>query len=205
MPDIADGTGSAHPSAEEVRQLLERILCSRQFSNAPKKRKFLQLICEAYLDGRASELSEYSIGYEVFDRKETYDPALDSIVRVGAHEVRKKLECYTKAKGKMTNPPGDSGRKLYPHFHQTPAGAGSYRIHKGRGRYASFVRPHWPYWSHCRKDLDHVVEPGVGLFDNCRCHVGSIQLAITAANQRRRSAKGIRGRIQAGVGAVPEG
>ena len=100
MSDGADGTGSAPPTAEEVRQLLERILCSRQFSNAPKKQKFLQLICEAYLDGRASELSEYSIGYEVFDRNETYDPALDSIVRVGAHEVRKKLERYYKSEGK---------------------------------------------------------------------------------------------------------
>src|SRR5215475_15126283 len=100
MSDGADGTGSAPPTAEEVRQLLERILCSRQFSNAPKKQKFLQLICEAYLDGRASELSEYSIGYQVFDRSETYDPALDSIVRVGAHEVRKKLERYYKSEGK---------------------------------------------------------------------------------------------------------
>jgi hypothetical protein len=100
MLDGADGTGSAPPTAEEVRQLLDRILCSRQFSNAPKKQKFLQLICEAYLDGRASELSEYSIGYEVFDRNETYDPALDSIVRVGAHEVRKKLERYYKSDGK---------------------------------------------------------------------------------------------------------
>lgn len=100
MPEAADGAGSAPPTAEEVRQLLERILCSRQFSNAPKKQKFLQLICEAYLDGRASELSEYSIGYQVFDRTETYDPALDSIVRVGAHEVRKKLERYYKSEGK---------------------------------------------------------------------------------------------------------
>jgi hypothetical protein len=100
MSDGADGTGSAPPTAEEVRQLLDRILCSRQFSNAPKKQKFLQLICEAYLNGRASELSEYSIGYEVFDRNEAYDPALDSIVRVGAHEVRKKLERYYKSDGK---------------------------------------------------------------------------------------------------------
>src|SRR5262245_8696631 len=100
MSDAADGTGSAPPTAEEVRQLLERILRSRQFSNAPKKQKVLQLIGEAYLDGRASELSEYSIGYEVFDRNETYDPALDSIVRVGAHEVRKKLERYYKSEGK---------------------------------------------------------------------------------------------------------
>src|SRR5215468_4732300 len=100
MSDAEDVTGLAPPTAEEVRQLLERILRSRQFSNAPKKQKFLQLICEAYLDGRASELSEYSIGYEVFDRNETYDPALDSIVRVGAHEVRKKLERYYKSEGK---------------------------------------------------------------------------------------------------------
>src|SRR5262245_19986355 len=100
MSDAADGTGSAPPTAEEVRQLLERILRSRQFSNAPKKQKFLQLICEAYLDGRVGELSEYSIGFQVFDRKETYDPALDSIVRVGAHEVRKKLERYYKSEGK---------------------------------------------------------------------------------------------------------
>src|SRR5262245_9346902 len=100
MSNGAHGTGSAPPTAEEVRQLLERILGSRQFSNAPKKQKFLQLICEAYLDGRASELSEYSIGYQVFDRSETYDPALDSIVRVGAHEVRKKLERYYKSEGK---------------------------------------------------------------------------------------------------------
>jgi hypothetical protein len=100
MSDAANGTCSAPPTAEEVRQLLERILCSRQFSNAPKKQKFLQLICEAHLDGRASELSEYSIGFEVFDRNETYDPALDSIVRVGAHDLRKKLELYYKSEGK---------------------------------------------------------------------------------------------------------
>jgi hypothetical protein len=100
MSDATDGTGSAPPTAEEVRQLVERILRSRQFSNSPKKQKFLQLICEAYLEGRASELSEYSIGYEVFDRNETYDPALDSIVRVGAHDLRKKLELYYKSEGK---------------------------------------------------------------------------------------------------------
>jgi hypothetical protein len=100
MSDVAEGTGSSAPTTEEVRQLLERILRSRHFSNAPKKQKFLQLICEAYLDGRAGELNEYLIGYEVFDRKETYDPALDSIVRVGAHEVRKKLELYYNNEGK---------------------------------------------------------------------------------------------------------
>jgi hypothetical protein len=127
MSDVADGTGSATPTAEEVRQLLERILCSRQFSNAPKKQKFLQLICEAYLDGRAGELSEYSIGYQVFDRNETYDPALDSIVRVGAHEVRKKLERYYKSEGKndeiLLEIPAGSYIPIFTRLKQAPEAA----------------------------------------------------------------------------------
>src|SRR5215470_20374940 len=125
MSDAEDVTGSAPPTAEEVRQLLERILCSRQFSNAPKKQKFLQLICEAYLDGRAGKLNEYLIGYEVFDRNETYDPALDSIVRVGAHEVRKKLERYYKSEGKndeiLLEIPAGSYIPIFTRLKQAPA------------------------------------------------------------------------------------
>ena len=154
MSDGADGTGSAPPTAEEVRQLLERILCSRQFSNAPKKQKFLQLICEAYLDGRASELSEYSIGYEVFDRNETYDPALDSIVRVGAHEVRKKLERYYKSEGKndeiLLEIPAGSYIPIFTRLKQAPETTEST---KAAGIHASFVRPHRPCRRvYCRKD-----------------------------------------------------
>ena len=88
------------PAPDEVRRMLERILGSREFANAPKKQKFLQLICEAYLEGRAGELNEYLIGYEVFGRQQTYNPALDPIVRVGAYELRKKLERYYKGEGK---------------------------------------------------------------------------------------------------------
>ena len=132
MSDWAHGTGSAPPTAEEVRQLLERILCSRQFSNAPKKQKFLQLICEAYLEGRASELSEYSIGYQVFDRSETYDPALDSIVRVGAHEVRKKLERYYKSEGKnddiLLEIPAGSYIPIFTRLKQAPEATESTKV-----------------------------------------------------------------------------
>jgi hypothetical protein len=132
MSDGVYGTGSAPPTAEEVRQLLERILCSRQFSNAPKKQKFLQLICEAYLDGRASELSEYSIGYQVFDRSETYDPALDSIVRVGAHEVRKKLERYYKSEGKnddiLLEIPAGSYIPIFTRLEQAPEATESTKV-----------------------------------------------------------------------------
>jgi hypothetical protein len=79
---------------------MDRLLSNKRFANAPMKRRFIQLICKAYLDGRAEELNEYMIGCEVFGRNNSYNPALDPIVRVGAHELRKKLESYYKDEGK---------------------------------------------------------------------------------------------------------
>ena len=141
--DAADVTSSAPPTAEEVRQLLERILCSRHFSNAPKKQKFLQLICEAYLDGRANELNEYLIGYEVFDRKETYDPALDSIVRVGAHEVRKKLEHYYKSEGKnddiLLEIPAGSYTPIFTRLRPAPKAAESIKASLSTPLFSTYI------------------------------------------------------------------
>ena len=88
------------PSQAEIRNVVNRILGSKYFANAPTKQRFLQLICDAYLDGRASELNEYMIGCEVYGRDDAYNPALDPIVRVGAHGLRKKLESYYKGDGK---------------------------------------------------------------------------------------------------------
>jgi len=79
---------------DEVRQALETILNSKHFVNAHKKKEFLRLICDFYLDGRADELNEYLLGYEVFGRDNDYNPSDDPIVRVFAHEIRKKLEAY---------------------------------------------------------------------------------------------------------------
>src|SRR5262245_1207806 len=84
---------------EDVDQVLSRVLRSKYFVNAPKKQKFLRLICDFYLNGRAGELNEYLIGREVFDRDEGYNPASDPIVRVGAHDIRKKLELYYQREG----------------------------------------------------------------------------------------------------------
>jgi hypothetical protein len=91
---------SQEPSKAEVRETMRQILASRHFVNAPTKQRFLRLICEYYLNGRASELNEYMIGCELYDRDESYNPALDPIVRVGAHGLRKRLEAYYKGEGK---------------------------------------------------------------------------------------------------------
>jgi hypothetical protein len=79
---------------EEIRRALDRILNSRQFSQAPKKRKFVQVICDYYLAGKAKEINEHLIGLEVYERRDRYSPAEDPVVRVAAHDVRKRLEQY---------------------------------------------------------------------------------------------------------------
>jgi len=40
------------------------------------------------------------VGCEVYNRDKDYNPALDPIVRVGAHGLRKKLEAYNNGEGK---------------------------------------------------------------------------------------------------------
>lgn len=79
---------------DEIKRTLDRILNSRHFSQAPKKRKFVQLICDYHLAGRAKEINEHLIGLEVYERNDRYSPAEDPVVRVAAHDVRKRLEQY---------------------------------------------------------------------------------------------------------------
>ena len=79
---------------DDVRQVLENLLNSKHFVNAHKKKEFLRLICDFYIEGRAQDLNEYIIGYDVFSRDSNYNPSDDPIVRVFAHEIRKKLEAY---------------------------------------------------------------------------------------------------------------
>ncbi len=85
--------------ADEVRQVLENIFRSKHFVNAHKKKKFLRLICDFYLEGKAHELNEHILGYDVFGRDKNYNPSDDPIVRVFAYEIRKKLEVYYSHEG----------------------------------------------------------------------------------------------------------
>lgn len=92
-------TPAADVEPTEVRQVLETILTSKYFVNAHKKKGFLRLICDLYLEGRANEVNEYRIAFDVFGRDKSYNPSADPIVRVVAHEIRKKLELYYQNEG----------------------------------------------------------------------------------------------------------
>jgi TolB-like protein len=55
---------------------------------------------EQCLEGRQTALKEYLVGVEVFNKLETFDPRIDSIVRVEARRLRSKLERYYQTEGR---------------------------------------------------------------------------------------------------------
>jgi tetratricopeptide (TPR) repeat protein len=86
----------------QIRLELERILHSRVFVHSHRIRRFLQFVVEECLSARHHRLKEYLIGMEVFNREESFDPRVDSIVRVEARRLRAKLEEYYESEGSVS-------------------------------------------------------------------------------------------------------
>jgi hypothetical protein len=84
----------------EVRQQLHRILESDVFRRSAQMERFLTLVVERALLGHPEELKEYALGRDVFNRGEAYDPRSDSIVRVEAQRLRRKLREYYDSQGR---------------------------------------------------------------------------------------------------------
>ncbi len=82
------------PGPQAVRQQLKRLLENDLFSHAPRQCRFLTHIVEATIGGESERLSQFAIGFQVFDRDETFDPSTDAIVRVEAGRLRSKLSEY---------------------------------------------------------------------------------------------------------------
>jgi hypothetical protein len=86
------------PASEEdftkVRRQLERILEDPHFKGSKRYTRFLRFIVEEALSGNSGGIKERSLGIAVFDRPLDYDTYSDSIVRVAASEVRKRIAQY---------------------------------------------------------------------------------------------------------------
>ena len=77
----------------EVERHLEELLASPQFHRAPKHAAFLRHVTLAALDGRLDSAKEVIIASEVYGRTD-YDPTIDSLIRVEASRLRKRLGDY---------------------------------------------------------------------------------------------------------------
>lgn len=80
--------------SELVRKHLRFIMSSRPFARSPRAREFLALTVRHAIGGRYSNLRERMIGAELFGRSVDYDTGSDSVVRVMATDVRKRLNQF---------------------------------------------------------------------------------------------------------------
>lgn len=79
---------------DQIRVSVANILDSVLFSGSPRQQRFLEYLIANSLAGDVERLKGYTIAVEVFDRKNDFDPSLDSIVRVEATRLRNKLREY---------------------------------------------------------------------------------------------------------------
>ena len=110
-----------HPTADfrQERHELDTILASGIFNRAPNLAHVLTYVCTKYFEGTAEQIKEYNIAVEALGRSADFDQKRDSIVRVEAHRLRKRLREYYEADGadhpvRIEIPPGQYAPKFLP-------------------------------------------------------------------------------------------
>ncbi|HEX7348273.1 MAG TPA: hypothetical protein VF264_01310 [Rhodanobacteraceae bacterium] len=85
---------------DAVRAELQRILGGATFTGAPIVSRLLRYIVDSWLANGGAALKEYAIGVEVLQRGPTFDPSVDTIVRVHARRLRTRLARYYANEGR---------------------------------------------------------------------------------------------------------
>jgi hypothetical protein len=93
--DEAKSTIPEVPRSEEITEQLRQILTSPTFHGSKRCQQFLDYVCEKSLAGEVGALKERSIAIDVFGRHiDAAGHSEDTIVRVSARELRKRLALY---------------------------------------------------------------------------------------------------------------
>jgi TolB-like protein len=87
-------------SRDSILGELNKVLCSDTFIHAKGLSRFLRFVVEQSVAGHESELKEYVIGVDVFQRGSSFDPRIDTVVRVEARRLRSKLREYYETEGR---------------------------------------------------------------------------------------------------------
>uniref|UniRef100_Q021C7 Malectin domain-containing protein n=1 Tax=Solibacter usitatus (strain Ellin6076) TaxID=234267 RepID=Q021C7_SOLUE len=103
----------------QERYELDAILASGILNRAPNLEHLLTYVCAKYFEGAAEQIKEYNIAVEALGRPADFDQKRDSIVRVEAHRLRKRLRSYYEADGadhaiRIDIPPGQYAPRFLP-------------------------------------------------------------------------------------------
>ena len=79
------------PTIEAEREELEWLLTSGLLGRSQNLIRMLKFICEEHFEGRDEGIKEYTIAVEALGRRPDFDSQVDTIVRVTAHALRKRL------------------------------------------------------------------------------------------------------------------
>jgi hypothetical protein len=123
---------SAVPDVELCKAELDAVLASGIFAKAPSLALLLQYVCTKYFDGQANQVKEYNIAVEALGRPPNFDPRRDSIIRVEAFRLRKRLKQYYENEGanrplRIAIPSG----QYVPQFLENDPSAGNGEVSQG--------------------------------------------------------------------------
>jgi hypothetical protein len=96
---------------EAERAELDAILSSGMFGRTNNLVRLLTYVCEKHFEGATADIKEYNIAVQALGRPADFDPQVDTIVRVTAHALRKRLDDYYRHEGaehtvRIALPPG---------------------------------------------------------------------------------------------------
>jgi hypothetical protein len=111
------------PKPDEIQSQLHAVLASPAFHGSKRCQQFLEYVCEKWLAGEAGALKERTVAIDVFGRQPQSELGEDTIVRVGAREVRKRLaQFYVSPEGVASRIRIDLPAGSYaPEFHYAVA------------------------------------------------------------------------------------
>ena len=88
------------PTLSSPQALLEKVLASEVFRGSARSSKLLRFLTEHAAMGKSDQLKEYSIGADALGRGPSFDPRMDSIVRVEISRLRTRLDQYYLTEGR---------------------------------------------------------------------------------------------------------
>lgn len=79
------------PSTQQIIEHVDFVITSPSFSSSKRCQDFLRYLVTETVEGRREEINERNIAHAVFGKSQRFEPSEDSLVRVKAHEVRRRL------------------------------------------------------------------------------------------------------------------
>lgn len=84
----------ANFTLEDMPGIINDVRESRCFGRSTRQMKLFEYLLKNALEGTSSDVTQYSVAFDILNRPSSFDPATDSIVRVELHRLRANLVIY---------------------------------------------------------------------------------------------------------------